>query len=341
MRTLKQTARWEENYMTLYRDTIKRAFTIAWQYKFLWFFGLFATVVGSGGEIGFLINSVNDLTSQTSDAGTLQSLLIIKAWIIAFGNILSLPFLTIVSLAGLLLFFMAIIWLVFTSIGGIIGGTAAIEQGKRQTADHVWKVGIKNFIPVLGVNIAAKIIMMILLLVGLPLVLGGLSETNIKGAALFVLYFVIIFLPAIFIISFITKYAMAYIVIRNKPFDQAIASAVKLFRDNWLVSIEMALTVFGVYIVAGLTYIIISGIITYTFKIVSLVGYTIIPSALGWTIVSTTLAFLMYGAVLLLLGSFLAVIEYVAWTKLFLKIEEGKATSKILRLAGALPKYLR
>lgn len=326
--------------MTLYRDIIKRSLQITWRYKFLWIFGFFATIAGTSSDIGLIINSINDLSNKSDYSGNIQMILTIKMWMMALLNILNVPFTATLMLLGLLLAIIAIAWLIFTSMAGIVGAANTIEQGKRQTFEGAWKIGAVNFLPVFGVNLASKIIILLLLFLSIPLLQSGVIAADAPNAALFIFYFTLMFLPLAFVISVITKYAMAYIIIKKKPFPEAILSAAKLFRANWLMSIEMAFVIFGVHILFGIGYAISSRIVTFALQVVSEVGYNISPSSF-WHISITSLALLIFALAILIIESMLAVFEYVAWTKLFLKTEEGKVSSKIMRLANSLPKFLR
>ena len=133
---------------------------------------------------------------------------------------------------------------------------------------------------------------------------------------------------------------MAYIVIRKKPFPEAVLSAIKLFKANWIMSVEMAFVVFGVHILFAIGYAISSRIITFALQLISELGYAISRASL-WHIGITSLALIIFALIILVIESMLAVFEYVAWTKLFLKTEKGEASSKIMRLAGSLPKFFR
>ena len=58
---------------------------------------------------------------------------------------------------------------------------------------------------------------------------------------LFVFLF-LIFVPVVVIISFVAKYAICYVVIKGYSLKKALAKAWKLFLDNWIISLEMSLT---------------------------------------------------------------------------------------------------
>ena len=60
--------------ITLYRDIIKEAWYITWRRKFLWFFGLFAVLLGNGGEYEILIQNINAVSNQQTIVYNLQNI---------------------------------------------------------------------------------------------------------------------------------------------------------------------------------------------------------------------------------------------------------------------------
>ena len=180
--------------MTLYRDIIKRSLQITWRYKFLWIFGFFATIAGTSSDIGLILNSINDLSNQSDYSGNIQMILTIKMWVMALLNLLNVPFTATLMLLGLLLAIIAIAWLIFTSMAGIVGAAAVIEQGKRQTFEGVWKIGAANFLPVFGINLASKSSFAFAFL-SIPLLQSGIIGADAPNAALFIFYFTLIFYP--------------------------------------------------------------------------------------------------------------------------------------------------
>jgi hypothetical protein len=50
--------------MTLYRSIFRQAWAITWQYKYLWFFGFFAALLGNGGEYEILSKGLRGDMSQ-------------------------------------------------------------------------------------------------------------------------------------------------------------------------------------------------------------------------------------------------------------------------------------
>ena len=43
---------------SIYRSILKQAVNIAWKFKYLWFFGLFAALAGNGGIYNIGINNI-------------------------------------------------------------------------------------------------------------------------------------------------------------------------------------------------------------------------------------------------------------------------------------------
>ena len=60
--------------MTLYRDIIKEAWQITWRRRFLWFFGLFAVLLGNGGEYEILFQNFDAISDQQRLIYNLQNI---------------------------------------------------------------------------------------------------------------------------------------------------------------------------------------------------------------------------------------------------------------------------
>src|SRR3989338_4797304 len=44
--------------MPFYRNILKQAWTLTWRNKYLWWFGIFAALLGNGGEFEILFNNI-------------------------------------------------------------------------------------------------------------------------------------------------------------------------------------------------------------------------------------------------------------------------------------------
>ena len=122
--------------MSLYRPILKKAWSISKRYKSLWFFGLFATIISSGGEYEIISRSIYDPTNQggfitiiiESFKTAVDSAMSVggNVWANMFQSIIKFPVASIVALLILLiivaigLFFA---WIAITSQIGLIKNT--------------------------------------------------------------------------------------------------------------------------------------------------------------------------------------------------------------------------
>ena len=137
----------------------------------------------------------------------------------------------------------AIVWIIVVSQNALIASAAAAGQKK----DHVtflagfW-VSSSLFRPVFLVNVLAYAVVYVPLIVlgAIPawLYLHSGSTTALFFASVVAFVFLI---PINIIVSFLTKFATAYIIVKNYKLKQA-TNALALFAKNWLVSLKLRLS---------------------------------------------------------------------------------------------------
>jgi len=207
--------------MFLYRDILKKSAGIAWSHKNLWFFGIFAALLGGVSQYTMTMSrSPEDWTTN-----------IFSATAVLFGqngngnffsNLLHLfkndPNSAIILATFILILIIVslfILWLAVVSQGGLINNGAAIIKGSVKKGglplrDGLEK-GVKKFWPTLGLNlVGAALTCFFAALVGLPLVF----LTSASGMNVFFLYVLlfVIFIPLALIISFLIKYSINFII---------------------------------------------------------------------------------------------------------------------------------
>jgi len=100
-------------------------------------------------------------------------------------------------------------------------------------------------------------------------------------------------------------------------------SAGRLFRDNWLVSVEMAVIIFLIdFLASGVVLVILS----LFFLPLLLLGLIL---QLNWLII---LIMLLAIVVIVVFGSALATFQTASWTVLFLRLKERGVLAKLERL---------
>jgi hypothetical protein len=214
-----------------------------------------------------------------------------------------------------------------------------IDAVKKITKNVKEKITIKNqlnkanakFWPVLWMNLIMSVMINgITLLISILLIFILLQN---KPIFLFLYGIIFIaFIPIILFLSFIIKYSIAYVVIDGKSFSSALKKGWKLFRDNWLISIEMAITLFFINIVAMLAVSTLAflGLIFIIGIAMTSTIFIISSQIIFWFLI--TIAILLAVAIMIVGGSIINTFQISTWTDLFIKLKENKVSGKLERI---------
>lgn len=328
-----------QKFMLSYRNTLKQAWKISWKNKILWFFGFFASLVSFSAELKVASKiispgpSIKELTNfkMFLDTGIFSK----SAWINFFELLKTEPktlwllILVVLIIIGFAVFFA---WLSTVSQISLINSTKDIIKEKKGkiTIKKAIKNSNKRFWPVFWLNLIITIIINLVFLVSSFFFLFIIIKNKIAYTLVYGLIFIIFTLLCL-LLSFIAKYSIAYVVLEKKKFGPAIKSAWKLFSDNWLISLEMALILFLINFVAILLISLASIALIFVF----------IALALSTTLVSAPFFFFVFFAIIgalaviifnILSGSLLNTFQTSAWTGLFLNIKDKKQKAKLERV---------
>jgi hypothetical protein len=325
--------------MISYRQILRRSLAITWQNKYLWFFGLFASFLSIGAEYKILINSMSRDAILNWLTGW-QTLAVdgiwhgrIFVWLIAVWQ--NNPFAAFLLMALFLVVLAAaifVIWMVISSQVVLVDNAKKIIKGAKDKIkislhDEI-KIGQASFWPVLILNILIKIIITALVfLIVLPLLFVGLSTlaANILYSGLF-----IILVPVAILVAFVFKYAIAYVIIEKQDVKKALRSAHLLFKANWIISTEVSLLLFLISFLSTILILIMAGIIFIPFMLFAISFVQIFSAAVSsFTIL---LGITVSALFIIAAGSFLATWQIIAWTNLFLSLNNHGGESKLERL---------
>ncbi len=314
----------------LYSRALKQGWHLAWEHKFLWVFGLFATFLGQMGILDILI--------KTGKAGS--SFGIYPTWLglpkFFIHTIKNMPMngeqvLWLICLGliilGMLIFFT---FLAVVSQGAIIHSAAQFSKSKRKKLPDIgesWQVGLNHFWRLFFINLFKKAIIIIFA------VLVGWSTLSVlyTGAGIDILFFIIIFLLAAlvgFVLSFWSIYAAGYVVVEEYGLSKSIKSAWKLFLEHWLVSMEVGLVVLLLNVLAAIAVII--GFFVLFLPTVLLWFVSVLTANAALYIVGMFVGLLLFTAFIVLLGSFFTVYTTSVWTYLFMKMHKSGILSGIV-----------
>lgn len=327
--------------MSLYRNILKQAWQIAWRNKYLWFFGFFAALIANGVEQNVVLNSLDGSSGifpgcrRIAETGIFSHQALNNVGQIMRQDPISM---LMIMVFGILILILAVylLWLAVVSQAALISGSAEIISGKKPQKSGIQNgvtAGVKNFWPIFGLNAIIKIsVIFIFYLISLPLILtAGKASAAVNFT--YVIAFLIL-LPVALVITFIIKYAMAYIVVRGSGFFESISQGWHLFMDNWLISLEMAFILFFISLLAGLAIGLIILALLVPFALLAFILLKIVSTAAFWLVVMLGFAVIM--AVIIIAGSVLTVFQISSWTGLFVELIGKGGISKIVRLSNKL-----
>ncbi|MFA6410135.1 MAG: hypothetical protein WCW26_00995 [Candidatus Buchananbacteria bacterium] len=240
--------------MYTYWQVFKQAFKIAWQNPGLWLFGLFTALLGSAGGLE-LIMSGYGFGGQGIIVSFWQGLveggLFTVAGFHGFTKILSTnPFYLFV----IILFALAaigitvlVLWFSIISQSALIGQAISISKSKSLNWRESFDLGLTKFWKVLFLNLLGQAVVWTLLFV--ISFFGILSPTNSISIILtFIFETLAVGLAFAFllILSFVVKFAVCGAVLKDWSFKETINQSIKLFFQNWLLGLEIAVVLFAI-----------------------------------------------------------------------------------------------
>lgn len=329
--------------MTLYRSIIRQSIITTWQNKYLWFFGLFATLLASNFEVE-LVNrflNQNEAPNYSWESFFSSGLFSNQAW----QGFIQLAQTNLTSFMGILILLlvlgilaMALVWLSIVSQVALVSNSdkALASDSKKKSAlmYHDISSGIKEgnryFWPVLSLNILVRVIVYGLALITiLPFLIWAQGQGI--GFGITYLFAFIIFLSIALALALMARYAIAAIVIKGKKIKAGIIQAWQLFWDNWLVSFEMAFILFAISLVS--TFFIILAVLIIA---IPFVVFYLIALYFDWYflwVLAPMLAIILSISVVIIGGSIVTVFQTGVWVNLYNQLSgKTKTTSKLERM---------
>lgn len=321
--------------MFSYRSILKQAWVIVWNNKYLWFFGLFASLTLAGGSIeyqfinqtfkqGVISSSYQGLNTWLALSETFQMVWwglidLFKQNIIVIINSLTILLLTLTLIT-------VFVWFAITSQAALIDGVKKVLSAKKKINISSIRAGLtvgnQHFWPVLWLNILIKILISFaFFLISLPLLFLAISDNSVFLIAYTILF--TIFVPVAVSLSLLVKYAISARVLENKSITSSLEKAYSLFKKNWLISLELALLLFLISLVSSGLILIMLAIIVYPFAWLGLV------LSLNWLVVLMLILALL---AIIIFGSILTSFQIASWTNLYIHINDNKGVSKLERI---------
>lgn len=320
--------------MPTYRSIIKKSITIILSHKRLLLFGFALAILGNGGEYDIFAHNAQNLPVAgnsiswfvnffTTNLITIHLLSTIKNLALAHNPITN--FALIIALAG-------VVYFTVTAQGAIIAAIYNTVRKKHKISmKKNWSAARKKFWELLVANIFFKlggILLAILISAPFFMLLESLSIFNEEYRLFLVGLF--IFTPIAVIASFLVKYTVIFIIAKDKTPQDGFIESIKLFKENWLITLENSFLLFALNLILGYATLITAFILS--FPIASAVAIAAYPEMLNQGGYATIIAWMSI-ILIPIFGSMLAVFQYTTWTILFTKlIARRKFESKLERI---------
>jgi len=218
-----------------YWGIVTRSVRIAWDNKFLWFFGFFAAAGSGGGGGGTNWNA--------GDRGLNE----IRDFFMSHAEVL------VAMIMGLVIIWLILLVMNLISKGALLSCINRADAGERIRFEEGWHAGVKAFWGMLGIAFISLLAFLVVstvcvLAVALPMIGGaaGIAVGIFIGAVLFIPY-----LAFLFLLAFTVIYAEREYVIHGGGVADALARGWALTKTHfwqsmlmWLVSFASAMAFF-------------------------------------------------------------------------------------------------
>lgn len=303
------------------------AITNAWhnvfRHKILWGFGMLALLAGQFG-LGDFVGRMWLFSDKLKQGVALSTIL--KSYLVV-SLPLNHPFYLICLIVVILAFFVGLTLIAISAEGALVA--AAIDGYKdkhEKSFGKYWHVGVKHFWSLLFLNLIAKILFAILLMIWF---LSWQFFYGLKPAVAILLMTLslamILFLGMI--ISVLLVYGICYVIMDNLKVRVALKKATELFKKHVLVSIELSVVLFALGILF-ISAVVFAWFIFYFPSVIFsvLAGFlnSFILMVIGF-FVSTILAV----AFLIIVSGFFNAFTVNAWVYVFMKMHHEGLLSRL------------
>lgn len=317
-----------------YRKVYPKTWHLIKRNPTIWFFGMFASLLGFY-EVKALFNFSDKFPDFISTN--------IQSWIEIFITFSTVDmrwsnFPDIVALLGVFILF-AILTILAVSSQAALTYSATEKDSKdiKEPLGKQLRKGVEKFWPVFGLNIINSLIgYFFVSMILSPIIMFVSNTSDWQVYILLSIFAFFILVPLIVIISFVTRYGIAYVVIKDQKFTEAFVNSWILFRVNWLITLENAV------LLVGVTFLTMIAIITSL--IIVFIPLLMMARAIPFLSFMFMLIAFFLIAILLILGTSIYSAFYnVVWANVFLDlVAPGKSHSKLHRLAHKhLPRLTR
>ncbi len=302
----------------MFQEIIKKAWENTWKNKFLWFFGLLIFLFSESWGLNLFLNYFKILTNQQNNSylniDKIQ-LFIEKFKILFINHPLNLFVFVLISIV----IFLIIVFISLSSQGGIIYCSQKLSQTKKTNFLEGIKIGIKNFKPLLLVFILSGLFVFVLFLIFvLPFIVLFIKNGLLLWFFIALLTSLLIILPLSILTYLITRFAYSYVILKNKTPISSIKEGIKLFLNNWLITLKIGVFIFISYLLVIMIMAFIISLINLPFFFISILLNYLTSSDVFWVVILINEVVITFLSLIII--SILKTFHYNLWVFLFNKL---------------------
>ena len=298
-----------------YLEIIKEAFRITWKNRYLWWFGLLASLTSTGSTFSNLWpdSGTNNPDNQSAE----------KFFQFLHNN---LGFIVMVAVVILIIF-------IALAVLGILGRGALIKAIARNLKGEVtgFKSGLreskKYFWRILAIDLLILFSFILVLVVLAIPVIFLFANKNILAGLLLTMMAIAIMIPIILLVVFLRMYGYLYVVLGELGFWHSLENAYLLLKNNLASSLVLFLLFvpLGFVMLAVIMAIFIPLVII--FLIIGVIAYLVAQSA-GAAIVAL-LGILFFIVIIFFIKAVYETFAQTVWILFFREIASPKVTEKV------------
>ncbi|MBT4849274.1 ABC transporter ATP-binding protein [Candidatus Parcubacteria bacterium] len=313
---------------SFYKKIYKKSFlTVKNNYNLL-FFGLFASILGFY-EVRILLN-LNSVGPDFLSSNIVNWVKIFAVF--SISGISSFSVSGIITMLGMFIFSAIMIVLAISSQGALINASIEKANGKTSKFNKHLQIGLQKFWPLLGLNVVNALIGYFFIISVVDPLIGFIALSSTTWVMFLIMSLVVFFvlIPLVIILSFVTRYGAAYVILKDNKFKDAFYNGWNLFKINWLVTVENAIFLLFVTI---FYFIILLALLVFIFTPFLILGLFLAFNMYIFWFIFTIGIFL--GVIIFLVGTSKFGAYYnLIWANVFLELTaKGKTYSKVHRVA--------
>ncbi len=251
---------------SFYKHAVANAWSATLNKRWLWPLAFFASFLGLSSTFQIFFDVMPQDTGVMVDITRTTSQDFLTANFVGWSNgfyqipwtkvtISDIPLLAMVII--LLFIILGLTVIVVSAQGGLIHGLAATFSNKRSDFFTSFRAGLDRFWELFIVNFAYRLIYLFFLgAIIMPLLLIA----AFAPAPWTLFWSVVIFfiaLPTVIILDILARFTIMFVMLSKGTLNKSFNKAWKLFRENWLISIETSLLIFVLLFVLLLIVFII------------------------------------------------------------------------------------